>query len=240
MDEAIVQRLVALNHQFYQTFAVQFDLTRHRLQPGVRQLLDEGRFGTRILDVGCGNGELARELARRDFTGRYTGIDFSPGLLDVARYGLPDGFPASFHLQDLAAPYWEAIPGWVVYHTVTAFAVLHHLPGHALRCRVLSNVRRCLAPEGEFILSNWQFLNSPRLVKRIQPWHLAGLQDSNVDPGDYLLDWRSGGTGLRYVHVFTESELASLAADTGFTVRESFYSDGETGNLSLYQVWSLM
>lgn len=240
MDEAIVQRLVALNHQFYQTFAVQFDATRQRLQPGVRRLLEEGRFGKRLLDIGCGNGWLARELSRRDFRGLYTGIDFSPGLLAAARQGLPGNFPATFYLQDLAEPGWQSLPPEADFDTVLALAVLHHLPGQALRRQVLDNVRRRLAPGGTFILSNWQFLNSPRLARRIQPWPAIGLQAEDVDAGDYLLDWRSGGTGLRYVHVFTETELAALAAESGFTVQESFYSDGEGGNLSIYQVWKVV
>lgn len=232
-----MQRLVALNHQFYQTFAVQFDATRQRLQPGVRRLVEAERLGTRLLDIGCGNGELARQLFRRGFRGQYTGIDFSPGLLAAARQGLPDSFPAAFYLQDLAATAWQSIPAQAAFDTVLAFALLHHLPGHALRSQVLSNVRARLVPGGEFILSNWQFLNSPRLVRRIQPWQAAGLREADVDPGDYLLDWRSGGTGLRYVHFFTETELAALAAESGFTLMEGFFSDGENGNLSLYQVW---
>jgi hypothetical protein len=58
-----------------------------------------------------------------------------------------------------------------------------------------------------------------------------------VDAGDYLLDWRQGGSGLRYVHHFDEAELSALAATTGFRVLETFYSDGEGGRLGLYQVW---
>ncbi len=69
-----------------------------------------------------------------------------------------------------------------------------------------------------FTYSNWQFLNSPRLRKRIQPWTRAGLTADQVDPGDYLLDWRRGGEGLRYVHHFSPEELAELAAETGFRV----------------------
>ena len=102
MKPATVQKIVDLNRQFYQTFAVQFDATRQRLQPGVRRLLDEGRFGKRLLDLGCGNGELARELFRRGFAGQYAGIDSSLPLLEAARHGLPEVFAASFFVQDLA------------------------------------------------------------------------------------------------------------------------------------------
>jgi len=59
----------------------------------------------------------------------------------------------------------------------------------------------------------------------------------DVDECDYLLDWRSGGTGLRYVHYFSEEELAKMAESSGFRVVETFYSDGKEGNLAIYQVW---
>ena len=61
--------------------------------------------------------------------------------------------------------------------------------------------------------------------------------DFRTPEGDYLLDWRRDGNGLRYVHHFNEEELAALASDSGFSVLETFNSDGESGNLGLYQVW---
>src|SRR5574341_200472 len=97
--------------------------------------------------------------------------------------------------------------------------------------------RKCLAAGGAFIHSEWQFLNSTRWRGRIQPWELIGLEAGEVDTGDTLLDWRSGGHGLRYVHHFNEDELANLAGGSGFQVSETFYSDGEGGRLGLYQVW---
>ena len=66
---------------------------------------------------------------------------------------------------------------------------------------------------------------------------MVGLDAADVDEGDYLLDWRSGGTGCRYAHQYSEAQLADLARQSGFKVVESFYSDGATGNLGLYQVW---
>jgi (p)ppGpp synthase/HD superfamily hydrolase len=94
-----------------------------------------------------------------------------------------------------------------------------------------------LKPEGRFIHSNWQFLNSEKLKSRIQPWEAAAISSAKVDAGDYLLDWRSGGTGLRYVHHFTEEELSQLAQTSGFRIVESFYSDGGNHKLGLYQIW---
>jgi hypothetical protein len=52
------------------------------------------------------------------------------------------------------------------------------------------------------------------------------------------LDWRSGGEGLRYAHHFTAEELFGLADQVRMRVIDSFISDGDGGNLGLYQVWS--
>ena len=68
-------------------------------------------------------------------------------------------------------------------------------------------------------------------------WERIGLTAAGVDAGDYLLDWRRGGEGLRYVHQFSEEELSTLATESGFEVAVTFYSDGEGGRLGLYQVW---
>jgi SAM-dependent methyltransferase len=229
--------LLELNRQFYQTFALQFSATRQRLQPGVQRLLPGLLQAASLLDLGCGNGELARRLAAPGFCGRYVGLDFSPGLLQDAGQDQPQAAQVSFVSGDLSQPGWQAALPQAQFEFALAFAVLHHLPGELLRHKVLQTVRRLLLPGGRLILSTWQFLNSPRLRLRIQPWERAGLSPSQVDPGDYLLDWRSGGSGLRYVHNFSLDELSALAEVCGFSVLESFWSDGENGCSGLYQIW---
>jgi hypothetical protein len=135
---------------------------------------------------------------------------------------------SAFSSQLLASSKWSG---------VTAFAVLHHIPSAELRLNLLRVVRQLIREDGLFIHSNWQFLNSEKLRARIQPWEAAALPASAVDAGDYLLDWRSGGEGLRYVHHFDEQELDELAKASGFRVAELYYADGEGGRLSLYQAW---
>ena len=240
MHADTVNQLLQLNREFYQTFANQFSDTRQRIQPGVRKIIATIPETAQILDLGCGNGELVRQLLDQGFSGTYLGLDFSAELLEVARQGLNPNASIYFTQADLGEPGWaeNAIPTKLVpFDTIFAFATLHHIPSQALQHQLLTQVNQLLIDGGQFIHSNWQFLNSERLRARIQPWERIGLDASQLEPGDYLLDWRRGGEGLRYVHHFSSQELAQLAAETGFVVIDEFLSDGEGGNLGLYQVW---
>jgi SAM-dependent methyltransferase len=188
------------------------------------------------LDLGCGNGKLARALAKRGHRGSYLGLDFSLPLLRDAE-SQPEGFPATFAQVDLTSTSWSVDLPSSNFDLILSFAVFHHISSEELRLDILKKVYGLLAPEGRFVLSNWQFLSSEKLKGRIKPWDAVAISSSEVDAGDYLLDWRSDGEGLRYAHHFTVEELSALAEQAGFRVKDSFLSDGEGGNLGLYQVW---
>ena len=274
MDSSTAARLIELNRDFYSRFGDSFSATRRLIQPGVRRVLDLLKGEDSILDLGCGNGELARELAKRGHRGSYLGVDFSLPLLRDAEL-LPEDFYARFVQADLTSPSLIDViarerhllgmqmpesaderpkqsphsseiassgyrpPRNDMFDIVFCFAVLHHIPSYELRLNILHIVRQFLKDDGLFIHSNWQFLNSEKLKARIQPWEAAEIPTSAVDAGDYLLDWRSGGKGLRYVHHFDEKELDELAKAGGFRVSDIFYSDGDGGRLGLYQIWRL-
>jgi tRNA (uracil-5-)-methyltransferase TRM9 len=257
MNPAVKARLIAINRDFYERCGLSFSATRQRIQPGVRQMLATLKGDESLLDLGCGNGELAHALAKRGYHGAYLGLDFSLSLLKDAEIHTK-GFSAIFRQVDLttwtkdepfdAAPAPGASQGrrWKTdslvlapssFDVVFCFAVLHHIPSDESRLGILEPAHQALKPHGRLILSNWQFLNSERLKARIQPWKAAGVSPSDVEPGDYLLDWRAGTKGLRYVHHFSEQELSDLARQAGFQVSQSFYSDGKGGKLGLYQIW---
>lgn len=233
MQKKVALHLIEINRQFYQTFGAAFSATRGRIQPGVRRGIDGLLNETRLLDLGCGNGEFARALAASGFRGEYLGLDFSPPLLQAAE-SQPEDFRARFLQADLTGE-WPRLEG--DWPRITCFATLHHIPGLELRLSLLNQARAALGSNGRLSLSVWQFLHSPRLRARILPWERAALSAGEVDEGDYLLDWRSGGLGLRYAHHFSAAELSQLAAQSGFRVVDSFLSDGAEGNLGLYQGW---
>jgi SAM-dependent methyltransferase len=158
--------------------------------------------------------------------------------------GLPvPGLRIRFEAADLSIPGWEKAAQGQPFDGVLAFAVLHHLPGAGLRLQVLGRVHDLLAPGGCFIHSEWQFQHSPKLMARRVPWDRLGLKEEDLEEGDTLLDWRHAlvgqpeREGLRYVHLFSGPELATLAAQSGFVVEREYDSDGEGARLGLYQVW---
>lgn len=237
MDLGIADKLIELNRDFYCRFGASFSATRQRLQPGVTRILASISPDDSVLDLGCGNGYFLRELRERGHRAALLGVDFSLPLLREAE-STPgvDFWESDLSRLSVDAYQWKMESGkWDV---VTMFAALHHIPSTKMRLNILKTVQMLLKPGGRFYLSNWQFLNSEKLKSRIQPWERVGLSESDVDEGDYLLDWRGGeGEGLRYAHQFSAEELLGLAEQAQMKVEAGFLSDGENGRLGLYQTW---
>ena len=138
---------------------------------------------------------LQRQLVKLGHKGTYTGLDLSQSLLAAANEKNPAS-DACFLQADLTSTDWDQNFPEDSFDVVFAFATLHHIPSVQLRKQIINKVRLLLASNGFFIHSNWQFLNSPRLISRIQPWDRVGIEEEDVDEGDYLLDWKRGGKGL--------------------------------------------
>ena len=137
MESKVQQKLLKINQIFYQRYAGSFSATRGRVQPGVRSLLKTIHQNDVILDVGCGNGSLARALKARDFQGQYLGVDMSAELLANSKQMICEDDESSFHFQqiDLADQDWTNFITAAPYDWLVSFAVLHHLPGAAFRLK---------------------------------------------------------------------------------------------------------
>jgi tRNA (uracil-5-)-methyltransferase TRM9 len=248
MKDEVRKQLIDLNAVFYETFAGAFAATRRRIQPGVRQALEEIPKKGKWLDLGCGSGQLALEWVRQKRRGTYHGLDFSAGLLEEAKrtlegVELPRGLKVNFSQIDLTSPNWSVGLKKESLEGALAFAVLHHIPGEEQRVELLRQVHDQIKPRGFLIHSEWQFQFSAKLMARRMPWEFIGLTHEDVEAGDTLMDWRyalpgqAEQVGYRYVHLFSRGELSELAERSGFKIADEYESDGEGGRLGVYQKW---
>lgn len=93
-----------------------------------RQLVELVTPGSRVLDVGCGDGFLSARLADRGC--RVTGLDVDPGVLQRARERWA-GRPIYWVQGDVLS--WPVEPG--TFDAVVSNAALHHLPDTAAGLR---------------------------------------------------------------------------------------------------------
>lgn len=248
MNESTAKKLAEINDQFYRQFGKAFAETRRRIQPGVARILTEVVRDGNWLDLGCGSGALGGVWVGRGTRGLYEGLDLSPVLVAEARKstaGLSLGPDQKllYGEVDLNSSGWETKCSQKKYDGVLMFAAMHHIPARQRRIEILKSINCLLDEGGIFVHSEWQFQHSPKLMTHVQTWDKAGIDPMALEPGDTLLDWRHNSTGqpnengLRYVHLFSGEELTEMAQESGFVIRSEFYSDGASGDLSLYQVW---
>jgi tRNA (uracil-5-)-methyltransferase TRM9 len=237
MKPELIDRLNQINRTFYSTFATSFSETRESAQE-LEVILPYIADGARVLDLGCGNGRVARLLARHRRDVAYVGVDSSADL--VARCKMQDVGrklqEAEFLIADMVEPDWTRKLAGASFDCVLLLAVLHHIPGRDVRTRILRQARELLAPQGRIVVSTWQFMDNERMRKKIVPWSIAGIDERELEPGDALLNWKRSGVGLRYCHWIGEDELRAFAAQARLNVAETFHAGGREGDLSLYAI----
>ena len=238
MDELTIQRLNAINRQFYQTTAQTFDQTRGAAWPGWERLLPDlkrphngATFA--VLDVGCGNGRFGVFLGDHlKLEIDYHGVDNNPALLDRAFEALRDapGLAATVERRDVVL----SPPERGSYDLVAAFGLMHHIPGAANRQAFLRRLSALLKPGGMLAFACWRFYEYDRFRERLIDWpdDLA----PKVEQHDYLLDWRRGAVAWRYCHYVDDAEHQALIDATGLDEIRTFRADGSDNRMNRYSL----
>ncbi len=107
-----------------------------------RELLPHAGAAPRVLDLGCGTGELAPVFLRHGYA--YDGIDVDTPRIAYARAHFPGG---AFQVMDAAhLAYPDA-----AFDQVLVTGVFHHLPDAVVRA-IVAEMRRVLRPGGRVLV----------------------------------------------------------------------------------------
>ncbi len=184
--------------------------------------------GARILDLCCGFGRHAVEMAKRGY--QVTGLDLSPALLDEARKRAQrEGVAVTWIEADMRAIPTPAVPYDGVVNLFSAFGFFGD--DHEEQ-RAADAVRRVLKPGGAFLIDT---LNREIMLRRWQPLRWRERGDGRLELHRLRLDLRTGilhsdetlcypdGRRERDEHhtrLWTFTELSALLERAGFASTE--------------------
>jgi 2-polyprenyl-3-methyl-5-hydroxy-6-metoxy-1,4-benzoquinol methylase len=231
MNHATIEYLNAINCQFYETTAADFDQTRGRAWAGWQKLGDYLQAPLSVLDPGCGNGRFGLFLAET-LAGQidYHGIDSNAQLLRYAQNTLEaiENISATLTEQDIITEALRAEE----YDLVVLFGVIHHIPGAENRKSFMKDLAQHVKSGGILCFAAWRFYEYERFRERLVDWDEA----IQVEQHDYLLDWRRGEQALRYCHYVDDAEHQQLIAATGLTEITTYRADGSDNVMNCYTV----
>ena len=145
--------------------------------------------GSRVLDVGCGTGVLAREALRRvGQEGRVVGLDLNEGMLSVAARTEP---AVEWRHGDAAAlPFEDA-----TFDVVVSQFALMYFPD---RPASLREMWRTLAPGGRLAIATWASLDRARGYRILVDIaaRLCGREAADVLAAPFVLGDRAELAGL--------------------------------------------
>jgi trans-aconitate 2-methyltransferase len=187
------------NPQLYNRFR------RYRAEPFL-EILRRLELGAeeRIVDLGCGSGENAVELARRTARGRVLGIDASPAMIEAATALRGTLEPALRERLEFALGDIRELRASAEYSLVFSNAALQWVPDHRA---IFASCLEALAPGGRLVAQmpanegETTRLVLDRLVSE-HPWSamLGGLHEAfpAVGPAD---DYRRMLSAIGFVEV---------------------------------------
>jgi cyclopropane fatty-acyl-phospholipid synthase-like methyltransferase len=191
--------------------------------------------GSRILDIGCGTGRHAIELARRGY--RVTGVDISSGMLaEAKKAALKAGVKVAWVHTDATKFTSTELFDAAICLCEGAFCLLT-LDDDPLEhdLNILRNIYAALKPGGQFIMTT---LNGCRMIRQYTQEDVKnGLFDPiniiETHPSEYRMPEIKKSVLVRE-HGYIASELTILFRLAGFEVEHVW--GGTAGNWGHRQI----
>ena len=213
-DEAV--RIMKGVQVDYNKIAAHFSATRSYSWGEFAHFKPYLRDGQDILDLGCGNGRLARYLD--GFKVNYLGADGSSELIKIAKEKVKvNSFIPDFRVGSFTDQY-----GSNNFDLIFMIAALQHVPP-ATQLEVLKNIYSQLKSGGKLLMTNWDLWQPRFWTKRLANIFLRGDISSN----NFIISYTAKDIKVkRYYYSFNKRSIVKVLKQAGFTVNENFYCNG--------------
>lgn len=180
----------------------------------------------RVLDLGCGHGRHANELARRGY--RVLGVDLVDGFLAIARQDAASaGLDVAFERLDMAE-----VAHVAAFERAVCLYDAFGWSDDAHQRRTLAAVARALVPGGRLLLD----LRTREYMSRLPPAAVLDLDNGDLMIDRHHFDARTGrfvdhrtylrGTRRRDVtfsiRIWAYTEIVAVLEQAGFVVEAAF------------------
>ncbi len=210
-----------------------------RLAPEIR--------GRKILDIAVGGGRTTKYLL--EISGDYTGVDYTPGFVEVARRKFPSARIECRDARDLS-PFGDRTFDFVMF----SFNGIDYVP-HEDRLRALSEIHRVLKPGGLFLFSThnrdhegfnklpWRrpsldpvFFKSCLYSLYHLPRHLR-MRRFEIHTDEYaVINDNAHGYSLLAYYISIPRQIEQLAR-AGFTSSQAFDMRGDATESNTCDAW---
>lgn len=230
MRQKIIRQIQEKLKASYSAIAGEFDRTRKVPWEEFHHFFAYVRHGSKVLDLGCGNGRLFEALKGKKV--QYLGVDHNSHLLEIARQNYPE---TRFGWTDIMDMNLEK----EAFDSIFCIAAFHHIPGKKMRQKVVRDIHQTLKTDGVLILTVWNLFQWKYLKAFLRAilsfvLHLGfryAWNDLWIRWGDYPL--------RRYYHAFLPAELLAYFPETDWELEE-FYFTRKGNRVSFWRSFNLV
>jgi len=195
-------------------------------------------YNKNILDIGCGAGRTSHYF--RNFTDQYTGVDYSPGMIEHCVRHYPGLTFKHCDVRDLSC-FDDGEFDFVMF----SYNGIDYIDHHG-RMKALADINRVLNPGGLFVFSahNRQYKNimtTPSLAAALNPVRMAKnivsyaqqiknrreLSKQEVDDDHYAILNDSGNNFALLTYYIDKIKQTEQLVSTGFKVLEMYKLNGQ-------------